>query len=341
VLDQAGAEQVQPALDRLLARSKEPPALAAAILGTGAIGGAGHLRALFELAAPPADAQRLHPAVERALEEATTALLVADARAFETLAASWTQMPAAFVPAVIRGVGATADGRGVELLGQILVWSPEHAPLAVAQLRRLGPSPDPEVNARIADELRSRLDPLDPAFCRAAILALAELGDFHSVPQLIDLLETAPAVEENALWALQRLTGRNWADSPDWWRSWYAAELAWREQAYPRLSRELREAVQRETLVVALREFGDHRLFRHDLALEVAELLDNRDRPVRLLAIDTLQQLGSKAALPALVELLADEDEFLRDAAWRVLQALTGETHPVDSPKWATLAAHP
>ena len=338
VLERVEPTLVQSGIERLLERSQEPPAVAAAVLCMGAVGDADQLRKVFELAGVPTDGQRVDPAIERALEQGVADLLVDDPAGFGALAACWQQLPEALMPSLVRAVGATADGRGVELLGQVLVWSPEYASLAVAQLRRLGPSPDQEVNEHIANELRTRLDPLDPGFCRAAILALAELDDFHAVPQLIDLLETAPAVEENALWALQRLAGRSWANSPDWWRSWYTTELDWHENVHPRLSRVLSEAIHRDKQVEILREYAKRRLFRHDLALEVTDLLESPDRPLRLLAIETLTQLESRAAIPALVELLGEKDECVSESALNALRIITGETHPVDSPAWGALA---
>jgi HEAT repeat protein len=339
LLDRAGASLVDPALQRLLERSESPAALAAAILGTGAVGDATRLRSLYELALPLEDPGRVDARIERALEKGVASILQEDPAGFRVLTANWQQLPVAMVPSMVRAVGAAADGRGVELLGQVIVWLPEQAGLAVAQLRRLGPSPEPEVNQRIAAELRTRLDPLQPNLCRAAILALAELQDFHAVPQLLELLETAPPLQENALWALQRLTGRSWADSPGWWRRWYEGELAWRDSRYPRASRELRESGDDERLLSILREYGAQRLFRHDLAGEVGVLLSvSKLRAVRAAAIETLIQLESRAAVPVLVQVLDAGDEELATAALRALQLITGETHAVDSPEWGRLA---
>ena len=337
LLDAAGSAQVVPALERMLERSRSNKTLAAAILGLGAVGNADDLRSLFELVLPLEVEDWIDPQLGRALEKGVAAILRDDPSGFDKLAAGWRQLPSSLVPAMLRAIGATADGRGVEILGQVVVWEPDHASLAVSMMRRLGPSPSVDVNARIAAELRARLEPTNLAFCRAALLALAELEDYDSVPVLIDLLETAPAVEENALWALQKIAGRKWANSPGWWRLWYEDELTWKTQKHPHLSRQLRESTNRDKLVSTLRDYGTRRLYRDDLAFEVVPLLSSPDRPVRLLAIETLKLLEASTGIDPLIELLQDDDEMVRNAALHALRAMTGESHTADSPQWLEL----
>lgn len=355
LLERAGSSVVDPAIERLLARSQAPGAVAAAILAAGSTWDASRLRDLFELALPLEDPARVDPRLERALEKGVARVLEGDPRAFETLSANWTHLPEPLLPAVIRAVGATRDGRGVELLGDVITRAPAQAGLVVAQLRRLGPSLDPDLNARLAAGLRERLDPLQATITRAALLALAELEDFESVPRMLELLETAPACQESALWALQRLAGRDWVDSPGSWRRWYESELEWHRSTWPQLSRELAspesgsrelesrepaDATRSEQSILVLRAYARQRLYRHDLALEVGRFLElQTNRNVCLVAIDTLSQLGSRRGLPALVALLQRDDTELAAAALRALHVITGETHPADSPEWSSMLA--
>ncbi len=321
--EQFGRDEVAPAVERLLAEPVSADVSAAAILTLGAIGQSSDLRRLMTLALSEHEEQ---PAarVERALESALTAVLRRDPRGFEHLSALWPQVRLELIPTLIRAVGATSDGRGVGLLGQTLRWHSELVPLAVAQLRRLGPSPDTEVNADVASLLRPLLDPAAPDLCRAVSLTLGELEDFHAVPRLIQLLEEPRGVGDSALWALRKLSGCAWGPSAPWWQHWYETETRWFQNGRRQSQRRLSNARQGK-VVEALREYAEHRLFRHELAADVEQVLYRTEPTIRVLACEALALLGSQRSLPALVEVARDEDPSVRAAARAALEAIAGE----------------
>jgi HEAT repeat protein len=319
-----GRGAVRPAIKRLLREGEtaSPDVTAAALLALGAVGESNDLRRLMTLALPD-DVERPERVVEQALESALTRVLEHDPRGFEHLAVFWQQMRLELLPVVIRAVGATSDPNGVEVLGQMVRWRPELAPLAVAQLRRLGPAPEPSVNEDLADLLRPRLDPEDVNLCRAVVLALGELEDFHAVPRLIQLLDEPHGIGENALWALRRLSGCDWGSSPDWWKHWYESEAAWYRNGHRQALQRLTSARQ-GTVAEALREYAEHRLFRHTLAAEVEEVLYRTEPTLRLLACEALGALGSRRSLPVLREVAGDDDPALQEAARAALATIAG-----------------
>ena len=333
----AGRDAVAESLRPYLADDPSPQRVSAALLAIGAVGESTDLRRMISMALEPGREEPA-PVVAEALEKAVARVLQDDPRAFSHLSSLVQQAPPELLPALIRAVGRTSDGRGVEILAQTLLWHPELGSIALSQIRRLGPSPNPQVNAEVANLLRPKLDPSEAAFCRAAILVLGELEDFHSVPRLIQLLEESPGIRSNAVWALRRLSGERWEDSPQWWTHWYELELAWYRDQRQRTRRQLGNARQGK-VGLALREYGEHRLFRHELAEEVRQVLSRPEGPLRAQACRTMGKLGSRYSVPVLVEALPDRDPAVRDAAWKALKAITGEDHPADALRWLELAA--
>lgn len=319
-LAEFGRESVAPAVDSLLGDPRTPGGTASALLALGAIGQSSDLRRIVQIALPD-DVTQPDPRVARAFEVSLTTILRRDPRGFEHLSVYWQQVRLELLPHVIRAVGATSAGAGVDVLGQVIRWRPELAPLAVAQLRRMGPALEPSVNADLADQLRPRLDPESPDFCRAVILTLAELEDFHCVPRLIQLLDEPRGIGENAYWALRKLSGREWGRSTLWWERWYETEIGWYQNGHRQAQLRLASARQ-GTAAAALREYGEHRLFRHELAGEVEAVLYRTERTLRVLACETLATLGSHRSVPALIELATDDDPTVRAAAKAALQQL-------------------
>ena len=58
----------------------------------------------------------------------------------------------------------------------------------------------------------------------------------------------------------------------------------------------------------------------------------------RIVACGALQEIGSRRAVPALVECLFDSDEEIRTSAWRALRTLTGEDLPPEPQVWEDYA---
>jgi HEAT repeat protein len=84
----------------------------------------------------------------------------------------------------------------------------------------------------------------------------------------------------------------------------------------------------------AIRTLSKRRYGREKIALAVGRILEAGQREVKPLACLALMELGSKAAVPALLEVLDHEETELAEAAWRALRALTGKDLPLDHTAW-------
>lgn len=74
----------------------------------------------------------------------------------------------------------------------------------------------------VLEALRQDLENLDPRPCRAAIKALAALGDGMSVPAIVDLLQDADeGIIETARTALVTLTRQNFGNQHRKWEKWW------------------------------------------------------------------------------------------------------------------------
>jgi HEAT repeat protein len=87
-------------------------------------------------------------------------------------------------------------------------------------------------------------------------------------------------------------------------------------------------------LVVALGELTRHPLYRHEVAVEVAALLERSESEVKNLVFSALWRLRSPRAVPLLLEQLHSEDEDLRSRVHELLGALTGLRLPAQASSW-------
>ena len=120
-------------------------------------------------------------------------------------------------------------------------------------------------------------------------------------------------------------------------RAWYAAEVEWWSQVWPTLAEDL-SGSNRTQIRMALVQIGSRHLDRHRLAQEVARVLQLDDLEVQSLACTTLGQLGSAAAVPALVCALEHDDPVVRMSAWNALRKITRLDLPPDAELWRTSA---
>ena len=201
----------------------------------------------------------------------------------------------------------------------------------------VAPSPRAVDSEALAELLRVHLDSESASRRGAAALALGSLQDAGAAEALIELLDDPSAgIRENAHWALTRITGLRFPLSPLPWRSWYRSETEWFQGEYVRHARGLGSS-DPAVVTRAIRELGQRRLHRDTLALELAEVLYHPSPPIRLAACLALRELGSRAALPELVEALEDGDGRVREAAWSALRSLTLQDLPPDREAWLAL----
>jgi HEAT repeat protein len=187
----------------------------------------------------------------------------------------------------------------------------------------------------------SELRPERVEWTRAIVRALGELDDGSSAPELITLLShTHTGVADAALAALRRMSRLEYPPQPALWQAWYDREAKWYDRERPRQRNALgggRPAAALE----ALRAYSQHGWRRAQLAHDVCGAFSRREAPVRELACEVLGGLGSRAALPALVETLGDPTTTVATAAWRALQRITGAALPNDREVWSDYLAAP
>lgn len=323
-------------LDRIgaLGDVGDDPARALAVMGClGAVGRVNDLLALFELARPDED-ESLAPDRAAALRRATAAILGRDERSFEQLLHLRRLTPVELLPVLVAAVGDARDGRGLRYLSEISYWHEDLMADVLAQVRRVGPSGEAEVDDGMRVRIRPYLDPESPGLCRAAIPALVALRDRESIGPLIELLsDETRGLREGALWALRQLTGLQLSGNPETWARWYQAEQAWLLRERPRAFQRLRSNDAGEA-AAALRDVLEHPLAREDLCEALPDLLRNRMPEIRTMACHWLGDLDVRTAVPKLVWALEDRDRSVATAAWEALRRLTPYDLPLDPGAW-------
>ena len=123
----------------MLKASSSESTVAAAIEAYGATGEAAQLRRIRTLLEGlPEDGWGKQ--LELSLQTAVASILRDDHKAQGQLLTSWRSWKPEHLASVIRGVGTARDPRGLEFLGKILYWEPDHSLLVLSQLRLLGTS---------------------------------------------------------------------------------------------------------------------------------------------------------------------------------------------------------
>ena len=335
VFARAGRTQVHTLIE--LRGTVEGEGLSAGVVGAlGAVGGSRDLRDLLENVMPTG-ADELDPAVADALEGALAGICERESDSFSALSVLVHSADPGLLPVIVKAAGRTGDPRCVELLADSLGRREDIASLVCGQVCMVGPSRSLEVNRYLADALRPLLIDGTPTLQRSAIMALAELEDYYSLPMLIEMLELEDeGLRDTALWSLRHLTGLKYGIEPSRWEAWYAEELEWsglgRQTARLRLN-----SSNPKHAAEAIREYSRHRLHRHELALDVEGVLQRSQTSLRIAACETLAQLGSVYSMPALVDLMADPRLALKQAANNALGRISGRQLPADHGVWVAL----
>jgi LysM repeat protein len=135
---------------------------------------------------------------------------------------------------------------------------------------------------------------------------LGALGDLEAVPYLIDVLEDPdPGLRSLAGAALPRLPGRGWGPDAGRWRGWGAE--------------------QGEALIGHRSETG----------LRAVAALSAPAYEVRFSSARTLETLGFREGIPALIQALGTHELPFRWRCARSLEVLSGERFGLDPARWA------
>ncbi|MBL8693293.1 MAG: HEAT repeat domain-containing protein [Planctomycetes bacterium] len=193
-----------------------------------------------------------------------------------------------------------------------------------------GASLDPETTAPIRQRLMASL----PEVRREAALVLGRLADVSSVPELLRrLTDDHEGAREAAHWALKSITGLRLSLDAERWQRWHEGELAWWQSRGEDLVAALESAPRPQTLA-GIREAAARRLFRHQIAERLVDLLSSDDREVVVAAAGALGSMGTRIALQPLIQLLDHDEDSIQSAAWLALKAITGLALGRNSAEW-------
>ncbi|MFN0242558.1 MAG: HEAT repeat domain-containing protein [Planctomycetota bacterium] len=312
----------------------------AALHVLGVIGTEPDLDRLGELARG-ADGEALDREERDALREAHAAFLRRMPHVLTSVEKHWHRRDPAANEALLLALGDLQEKRAMELIFQVARTDARLAQLALSTVRRTGASGNPEVDLEFARWLRHRTDPQRTEWTRAVLYALGELDEGESLDVLVDALSDAkPGLRDAAEWSLQKISGTTHSGDSDFWNAWRRRELQWMDRGRARC-RSAFESSDVGAIVQALREYSGRRLFRSELVRDVVVLLERPQSALQELACTTLGELGSRAAVPALVQALASARPAVAEAAWRALTKVAGCEVPRDAEAaHALLALH-
>ena len=324
-LAKSPAEAVRNAVRaELQAQVPGPGAPLAAVRALGAIGGAGDLLQVAELAPRQGRGQPLLPEARTALRDACASVLSRDPRGYAALADLVRRSDAEVGRALLESLGSRRNPRALPVLLAAARAKSELGPQAAARAAACGGSTDPTLDRDFCAWALAALPSARPEFARSLLQALGSVDDGTLVPEMIARLADADAgVRDSALWALRKTSRLGLPADATSWTTWFHAEADWHEKARPALKADL-ESGDLAKAALALRAYAEHRTRRSELASDVARALGNSTPELRRLSCEILGQLGSPSACSALVERLTDEDEGVREAAYQALREVTG-----------------
>lgn len=251
--------------------------------------------------------------LERAYTVAMRRTLQRDARAYDVLARSWRGVPEVLLPAMIRAAGADGQGTALDLLTQVLEQHGDIERVALAELaRQRAPR---ELSPELSERLLQRLDAESPSVRQAACNALAALGDFSAVDRLTVLLDdSSDGLRSTAHRALMTISGLRLPPTRAGWAAWSARERVWFEDRASALEQSI-HCDDPARALRAIAEVGLHRWERHRWSESLAARLDRADTSMAAALCDTLVQLDSPRARPALERLLEQGTDAERGLA--------------------------
>ncbi len=270
----------------------------------------------------------------RAFESTARSILERNAKAWDVLHSLADEVPLVLAARLLAAAG---DCDSLQAFQALEVFLDRDAGLDAAVLSRVARSCGryaAAITPAYAQRLRSYLESPDRPVREQAALVVGRLGDEEATEDLIGLLtDEARGARANACWALQQISGLSYdADDPRW-QSWYETEITWWVSEAPARLRDLCSS-NRAVLVASVHELSRHRLFRRQLVCEVAALMNTADSELVALACSSLGSLGSRSAIPSLVEALARPEDRVRAAAGLALGQITGFQVPAESQAW-------
>lgn len=256
-------------------------------------------------------------------EAAVTRLIQQDAQALTELRDLVRACDKSLRPSIVRSLGSGGRPEGLRLLLDIAEARGELGTLAIAQVGRLGASPDLSVNRDWADFLSGVLRSEDGPNIRLALIAAGTVEAYSAMDEILTMAREGTGRSRDAFWALRNMTGLNLPDDVDRWEAWLREEREWFKRDFPGILQDLRTGSQAEALRAA-RTISGHRYRRDLIVVELEAAIDVVDHRVRPAICSALGNLGSMRAVPVLVDLLDFGTPGTSAAAQAALVRLTG-----------------
>lgn len=317
----------------------EPPGpfALAALPVLGAVGEARHVTdavAVYEAATEDAYAE----ARREAFEEAVTAILARDDRAFERVAGALRRAQAPTRKSLALALGETRRAAALEGLLQAARMDRTLTAALLGLLPKIGLCAHKECWTELSDRALDQLG--EPGNQRGqAALAAGTIGDPRAVEPLIELLETGTQGERgNAHAALCKIAALQYPAQVAPWRAWYQAEERWKAREFEKLLVQARGARPTEACA-ALRTLCEHPLYRHEIAGELDDALESPSSEIVAEAVRCAGRLRSPLASGALCRLFETEEEWLVELACAALAEIHGKDLPRVAVEWR--AEHP
>jgi HEAT repeat protein len=226
----------------------------------------------------------------------------------------------------------------VRILAKLFGRDPELDLAVLEALTRIGERFPWRVGDDVATRLRPALGRGTPALRAGVARALGRIGDVSSIGALVGQLSDAdPSIQRAAQWALHEISGETRTRTPEEWQRWFQAESSWWKEQGPGWLEAI-DPDEPARLSEAMRELVHHPLARESTVDALAEAMSGLDPAAKLVATGALARLGSRRAVPALIECLYDPSAELRTSAWQALRSLTGEDLPAEPQLWETYA---
>jgi hypothetical protein len=321
----AGSARWRPIVERWIVPGCSRATLSATYALCAECGYAPEMSFLVRAAASDADG-----ACREDLQRAMTSILVRDPAAFGPLDSLVGTAPASVRPTIVAAVEATKNPDAALLFARWIGARRDLRLIVLPHLARLALVLDKPVADEIQMPVRMLLEQVDGETLPEAIVCAGRLQDYAAVPALTRWLREGDAgVRANALWSLRRISGLVLDEDPALWVKWFADESAWWEHESANAFLALRTGTRAEKMK-ALRAISCLHAWRDKLVDPVAVLFEDEDPELSVYGARMLGRLGSRLAVPVLLDALESPVESLSDAAHAALEVIAGKKLPGD-----------
>ena len=307
----------------------------AALQVVGAFGGRAQLRLLARLAEPSEPTGRIPRAVRDAFAQALARCLARDPSLGLELADRFRELHPALLAGAIESIGREAEPARLELLGSLLGREPEADVFVLIEIGKLaGRLPHP-LDERLRAPARAYLSSHEPQLALEAALAAERLDDQAAMLDLAYLLDHADVNVRDRAWrSLMALSDRRIPPLRERWTAWLDDMSTWWAGAAQSEFAALAHGPASE-VAASIMEISKRRFFRHELTAPLSAVLRRSEPELVELGCAALGHLGSRTAIPELIEVLAARpEEKLQAAAWHALKRITGSELGPDARLW-------